>query len=225
LERLDRALTLDPDFIAAYAHKAIILIVGGQNGLVANPDECYRQVRLISDKLFQLAPDSAGTHFVLGLLLHHDRKHEQARKEFELALSVRPNLAGAYQGLGWVCLQTGDYQKALSAAQRAKELSPFPIMMNFELEALALQLLGRSEEALVIVKRGLALQPKDLFLWVTFVGLVAPMGLKEECALARQKILEIQPNFDSVRYATSTGMFDAETAKKYAAVLHMIGLP
>jgi len=225
LALLDRALELDSDFVSAYTKKAVILILQAQNGMSANPDDDVRQARFACDRIIQLKPDSSYAHAVQGSILHYDRKLEQAQKEFELSISLSPNSAEIYMGYGYVCLQIGAYQKALSAARHAKELSPTPVMINIELEALSLQLLGRSEEALVIIKRGSALEPRDLFLWVTFAGLVAPMGLREECALARQKILEIQPNFDSVRYSTSTGMFDAETAKKYAEMLHMVGLP
>ena len=116
-------------------------------------------------------------------------------------------------------------RNALSAARRANELAAFPQQMNIELEALALQFLGRIEEAFAIVKRGLRQQPGDLLHWITYAAIAMELGLKDEVSQACSRVLEIQPNFSSARYATGSAMFDPETGTRYADMLHQMGLP
>ncbi|MGA2973798.1 MAG: adenylate/guanylate cyclase domain-containing protein [Spirochaetia bacterium] len=225
LASLERALDLDPDFLQALCFKSLYLRQQARNGMCSDPDEGMRQSRLACEKALRLDSRYPSAHANLAALLQIDGKLEESKKEWELSMSLNPNISGILSGWGWYCLLTRDYQKALSAVRRANELAPFPQTLNIALEALALQFLGRPEESLVIVSRALRRQQGDLFLWVTYAGLTGPLGLVEESKKAVLKILEIQPNFSAERFATSNAMFDHETAESYARVLHQLGLP
>jgi adenylate cyclase len=207
LALLERALQLDPDFLSALCYKSVFLRQQERNVMTSDPSDAMRQARMACERALRLDEHSASAHSVLAALLQHDGRFDEARKEFELAISLNPNMSANLSGWGWFCLQTKDYQKALSVVRRANELAPFPQTLNIALEALALQFLGRPEESLVIVSRALRRQQGDLFLWVTYAGLTGPMGLVEESKKAVLKILEIQPNFSAERFATSNGIF------------------
>ncbi|MGA2642511.1 MAG: adenylate/guanylate cyclase domain-containing protein [Spirochaetia bacterium] len=222
---LDEAIQLDSGFSAAYAFKAVVLLMKVRNKMATDRNETIRQARLALERALQLNKRSALGHSALGMFHHYYKQFEQAQKEFELAVSLDPNSATVYGAYGWFCLQTKNYDKALYCARQANALSPVPLLINFELEALSLQFLGRLEEALAITSRELRQQPKDLLLLVAHAGIAAQLGLTEEVASARSKVLEIQPDFNSVRYATDIGMLDSETAAQYAEMLHKAGLP
>jgi tetratricopeptide (TPR) repeat protein len=225
LARLDRALRLDPDFLSALCHKSVFLRQQERNGMTNDSNEALHQSRLACEKALQLDSRCPSPHAVHAALLQVDGRLEEARKEWELSLSLNSNMSAILSGWGWFCLQTKDYQKALSAVRRANDLAPFPQTLNITLEALALQFLGRPEESLVILSRALRRQEGDLFLWFAYAGLTGPMGLEEEKKKAVARITAIQPDFDAERFATSNGIFDAETAAAYARRLRQLGLP
>jgi tetratricopeptide (TPR) repeat protein len=78
-------------------------------------------------------------------------KYEEARVIYEGLVALDPKDSHHYEMLGAVCLQLGDYQKAIEALDRGLRLKPThqPSLVN---KAKALLLLGYRDQGLAIVR-------------------------------------------------------------------------
>jgi TolB-like protein len=86
IERLDRALELDPEFIDAWAYKASGHAV--LSGLVADPQAQYTAAVAAASRAIELDPRSSRGHAALGFALYPQGEWARAREEFERARAL-----------------------------------------------------------------------------------------------------------------------------------------
>ena len=72
----------------------------------------------------RLNPDSAPTHYNLGIALSLERKFDEAAAEFREALRVDPDYADAHNNLGAVLTLSGRLDEAAEHYRRAVALRP-----------------------------------------------------------------------------------------------------
>lgn len=106
----------------------------------------------------RLNPDSAPTHYNLGLALSMLREYGEAAREFEAAIRLDPNHPEAHNNLGALLHVGGRFDEAAAHYQRAIDLRPDNAEAHANLGRL-LMLQGRGPEAAVAFDRALALQP------------------------------------------------------------------
>lgn len=222
-ELLDKAIQLDPQFPVLYANKAILLLELADNNWTPDPEAAKLQAKELAEKLSHL--DSVTAHLVNGMIFRRDGRFEEAKAELELSRAAIPNMPIVHVGLGYLYLRTGDYQNALSESRLAKKLSPSAVTNNIELELLALQLLGRCEEAYAVARQNSRNRDNDLFFLTTYAGIAFHLKLLDESRSICTKILEIKPNFDAEGYATRTAIFGAGARENYIELLRAMGLP
>lgn len=76
------------------------------------------------DRALQLDPYNAGRHYLLGLVLKEEKRHDQAIVAFQRVISLKPNLTDAYNMLGNVYADLGSYREAVPFYLKAIELEP-----------------------------------------------------------------------------------------------------
>jgi TolB-like protein len=138
----DRAISLDPNYAAAYAQRARVL-----SGLARNAADLGR-------------PDRSRALFV------------QARQAADSAVRLAPSFADAHVALGWHVLLFGyfDVQSAVREVSRAMSLAPgsaYVLRTYGSLQAL----LGHRDVALSIIRQAVSLDPQNYdygrdLLWV-----------------------------------------------------------
>ncbi|HEY7388513.1 MAG TPA: tetratricopeptide repeat protein [Bryobacteraceae bacterium] len=69
-------------------------------------------------------PDLAVVHRILGLLIYHSGRYEQAIAEYQRAIELEPNNSDGYRRLGMAYEANGDTDRALASYQRAVEIEP-----------------------------------------------------------------------------------------------------
>jgi tetratricopeptide (TPR) repeat protein len=109
LDDFDRVLELDPEFQDAYVNRAALRL---ESGDTAGADADIRE---------GLALDATEPHL---LCLRGVRELEQgrmtdARRSFEAALAVDPDLAGGWANLGAVLFDEGDVDEACRCLERS----------------------------------------------------------------------------------------------------------
>jgi tetratricopeptide (TPR) repeat protein len=78
-------------------------------------------------------------HHNLGLALYHLKRYREAEEALRFALSLDPQMEGAYYNLGLVLVAQGRRAEALAAFRRVRELdprSPFAEAASGQLRAL-----------------------------------------------------------------------------------------
>ena len=117
----------------------------------------------------------------------------KAREAAERALQLEPDLAEGHAALGRIRIfHDWDWEGADEALRRALDLAPGDANVICNTAALAGNL-GRSEEALALVRGAVALDPLSASAQRSLARLSLEAGLLEEAEAAAEKALELNP--------------------------------
>jgi tetratricopeptide (TPR) repeat protein len=149
---LERAVEVDPDFAAAYAHLAescvwMVFYYAPEEQAKWEP-RAYAAV----DRALALDPDLAEAYVARGQLLWTPSNrfpHEEAIRQFRRALALKPNSSNAHNWLAVVYTHVGLLEEGLGHARRALAIDPTHRGARTT-EMLALVGLGRYDDALSI---------------------------------------------------------------------------
>jgi DNA-binding winged helix-turn-helix (wHTH) protein/tetratricopeptide (TPR) repeat protein len=130
LRALARAMDLYPDFPFAHFEAAMVHIA---RGALDRAESVLREGTTVQDRQADLKQryPAKGLHWLLGLVRLAQRDAKEARAEFEREIAVGPKqlyaaefAMNAYDGAGFVSLETGDAADAVRMFRKALELFP-----------------------------------------------------------------------------------------------------
>lgn len=130
LRTLARAMDLYPDFPFAHFEAAMVHIARGS---LDRAESVLREGTIVQDRQanFRQRYPAKGLHWLLGLVRLIRRDAKDARAEFEKEIAVGPTqlyaaefAMNAYDGVGFVSLQTGEAAEAVRMFRKALELFP-----------------------------------------------------------------------------------------------------
>jgi len=124
ISMIERALALDPQSTEAQSQLAHLL---SGRVLTATTDSApadLARAEGLVDKALVASPRYAFAHFVKGQVLRAQRRWEEATAEYEAAIALNRNLAGALSGLAWCKLNAGSIEQVIPLAEQAIRLSP-----------------------------------------------------------------------------------------------------
>ena len=130
LRALGRAMDLYPDFPFAHFEAAMVHIA---RGALDRAESVLREGTTVQDRQAHLKQryPAKGLHWLLGLVRLAQRDAKEARAEFEREIAVGPTqlyaaefAMNAYDGAGFVSLETGDAADAVRMFRKALELFP-----------------------------------------------------------------------------------------------------
>src|SRR3546814_9650611 len=165
IRMFEQAIGVDSKFALAYAGMADAYS-HLYRYVEATPENAGKADRA-SEQAVVLDRDSAEAHASRGMALFISEHYDDARREFETAIALNPNLFEAWYYYGLASSSQGDFEKAASLYTRASEVNPadFPVPMFL---APTYSSLGRQREemkvrlgALGTIERHLKLNPDD----------------------------------------------------------------
>ena len=126
LAQLDRALQLNPQYVEALIHKAIVL---NELGREYEADASLRRAAKLSSELRQglpahIAAKLANQHAALGDAYLEAGRALDAREHFEIIVRARPNYLDAAAMLGLACYLAGDGLAARAVWEDCRERRP-----------------------------------------------------------------------------------------------------
>lgn len=128
----DKALALDPDDARALR---VLYDVCDHRGETARAQKLLERLRTVEG-----GTETAVRVFNEGAQAAQRGDIETARARFEEALTIDPELAPAYAALANIYLRTEEYDKAIEAAQKAREIDPGDTaVLRYEYEAYRLK--------------------------------------------------------------------------------------
>ena len=121
---LKRAITLDPNFAAAYADLAIALSLGQTRGLDTEPD-VIQKTEWYAHQAVRLDPNLASAHLALAraFVRFADRFRESVREDLA-ALRLNPNDTHALNSMATYFVSVGEMQKAQCIGDRLVKIDP-----------------------------------------------------------------------------------------------------
>jgi adenylate cyclase len=161
----EQAIAVDSKYALAYAGMADAYSMLYRYA-EASADNVARANRA-SEQALALDFDSAEAHASRGLALFISEQYPAARKEFDAAIALNPNLFEPYYYYGLACSCEGNYEKAIELYLKAMQVNPADYQTPVFL-AQVYASLGRKQDemrvrlgALGTVERHLKLNPHD----------------------------------------------------------------
>lgn len=145
----------------------------------------------------QTFPDSAWMHLLLGDAYFDQKADEDARREYQQAVKLNPNLIDAHYRLGYLEFQAGDNLGAAQQFQKEVELNPGFADAHLFLGETLLRL-GQKQDALAHFRKTLALDPNSEMVYHRFAAVLTEMDRLDEAAgtLSQgEKIFPADPTF------------------------------
>ena len=124
IERLKRAVELDPTFSLAYAELADCYAL--LNWYVEPPPAgAWELAKEAALKAVAADPEAAEAHASLGFVrLHYDRDWDDAERELRQAISLKPGIQVAHRWYAFSLSAMGRHEEAFAEIERARQISP-----------------------------------------------------------------------------------------------------
>jgi tetratricopeptide (TPR) repeat protein len=200
----DKALELDPRYVAAWNNKGVSLKSLGRN------EEAIRCL----DKALELDPRDVYAWNNKGNSLNSLGRNEEAIRCYDQALKLDPRDVSAWNNKGGNLVSLGCYDEALRCLDQALELDPRdPDAWNNK--GLSLQSLNRYEEAIRCYDQAMELDPRYINAWNNKGAILESIGRKEEAIRCFDKALEFDPRYVSAWF--NKAFFEDELGWRQAA--------
>ncbi len=144
-------------------------------------------------------PASVNDNLMLGIAEAELHGSDAARPVIQKALALDNHAALGYDLLGNLDLRSGNYQAAAENFRTAAELAPARDLYAYG-AALALERLGRSEEALVFAEKAVHLRPDRATNRFLLGKLYARAGKQDTALEQLQECVRLNPRADAAYY-------------------------
>jgi adenylate cyclase len=223
LETFSRAIEIDPNFGAAYAHKAICLsleYVNHYTGMDAPLDQSEATARegLARD------PEEPYLHYVMAVirLFRHDL--EGARAHARRTLELSPGFAAGHAIHGNLEICGGNPHKGIELFERALRLDPSYSSNGYHFIGLAHLLAGEDEEAAAMFRKRISIAPRTDLSRVGLACALGHLGRIDEAREAWHEALALNPAY-SLEENLKRMPFRPEQVARIREGLAKAGLP
>jgi serine/threonine protein kinase/tetratricopeptide (TPR) repeat protein len=147
IERLKRAVELDPEFALAHAELADCYAL--LNWYVEPPPvRAWELAKQSAIRAVAADPELAEAHASLGFVrLHHDRDWDDAERELRKAIMLKPGIQVAHRWYAFSLSAMGRHEEAFAEIERARQISPqSPVLATAVANVLFLA--GRFDDAI-----------------------------------------------------------------------------
>lgn len=225
---LAEAISLEPDYATAHAWYAYwhIFLIGQDWG--DDPAATMTEAERLAERATVLDPFDARALSIAGhvrAFLHKDLRGAAALHERALALN--PNLAMAWSLSAVTHAYLGDLEEAERRAARYKQLSPLdPHAFFFDAFFVLIHLLRHEHEAAVRIGRAVTeLNSSFSASCKPYLAALGHLGLDQEAALVRERLLAIEPDFSVDRFLATTPLTRDSDRAHVALGLRLAGVP
>ena len=224
-ELAEQAIALDPNHAPAWETLAAALLQFYYQPYDEhyNTPEMLRQARMAAERSIALDGNFSTAHAMLAATLVPAQENEAALAANDRALALNPNDAVAIGTRGNVLTFLGRYAEAAQAWEEAERIDPFVSPLAFALKAMALVMMGEYEKALVSARtcadRAPRLGPCYYYLAIA----LNELGREEEAEIARDTLLDINPNFTLAQHQGLRSFRDPEERDRLAHLMRRAG--
>ena len=161
IERLERAVELDPEYAIAHAELADCYAL--LNWYVEPPPAgAWQQAKRSALRAVESDPNLAEAHASLGFVrLHFDRDWPEAERELRTAILLRPSNQVAHRWYAYSLSAMGRHEEAYSEIEKARQISPqSPVIATAVANVLFLA--SKFDEAIAQCRKALELDPGSI---------------------------------------------------------------
>jgi adenylate cyclase len=222
---LEASLSTDPTYARAYTTLSFTYSAAFSNPADidyttnAALDHAYE----FAQKAVQFDPYLPQAHSQLGWVLIWKRRHEAAISSFERAIALNPNFCD-WRFIAGLTL-AGEHERALKVSEAYLRLDPFHPANAMTFIGVALFLLGRYSDALVVLLDSVSRSPNSRA-HTTLAATYGQLGRLEEAQAEAREVLRIEPNYTITSHRRLLAPFkNSVDAENYFDGIRKAGLP
>jgi adenylate cyclase len=197
----EEVIALDPKYPRGYVVLAQIYLWDILLGTTESPEKSLAKAKELTEKAIALDNSESTAHGIMGSIYLMSRQHDKAITQVERAISLNPNDASNLIRLGFVLLNAGRPEEAISALKNHRRLNPTPWQHYYLQLVTAYRLSGQYKEAIETAKEALRHVPNNINIYLQLTAAYSLMGREEEARAAAIEVMKINPKFSLEWYA------------------------
>jgi adenylate cyclase len=190
-----RAIELDPNYAQAYAGLAFAYMLDYQNRWSEDPDGSLSLSRHYAEQAIEKNPKEPLPRVVAAIVASSGRDLDRATSEAQIALSLNPNYAMAYNVIGAIRSFSGQPLEAIPMIERAMRLDPAQSEQYLHFLGMAYLLAGKYETAATHFRERIRLVPGTDFSRAPFASALGHLGEIDEARRIWRELMEINPKY------------------------------
>lgn len=219
-----RALEIDPNFAKAYAGLGFAYMFDYQNRWSDNPDASLGLAKEYAERAIEKNPKEALAHAVAAVVATFHRDLDRAQSEIDIALSLNPNMAMAYNIQGGIRIYVGRPEEAIPLIERAMRLDPAANSQFLHFLGMANLLAGKYETAAAVLRQRILLAPNTDFSRSLLASALGHLGEVDEARRIWHELEQINPKYSFAEHLGRLPFKNAEDAQRVAEGLKKAGL-
>jgi len=198
----ERAIEIDPRYASAYAALAWCHLNDFYFGWSMFPSKSLERAHDLAKQAISIEETNASAHSALGSIYLRRTQYDLAMIELQRALELNPNDTRSQNQLGSVMLYSGRKDEAIHWLESALNLNPHLSLGGFMILGQAYYLTGRYEDAVIIMKKGIARNPEYVGLHIMLAAANAQAGHAKEARHWASEVFRLDPFFDIDSYGS-----------------------
>ncbi len=219
-----QALELDPNFAKAYAGLGFAYMFDYQNRWSDNPDASLGLAKEYAERAIEKDPKEALAHAVAAVTATFRRDIDRAQSEIDIALSLNPNMAMAYNIQGGIRIYLGRPDEAIPLIERAMRLDPATNQQFLHFLGMANLLAGKYETAAAALRERIRLVPNTDFSRSLLASALGYLGQTDEARRVWQELKEINPKYSFQEHLGRLPFRNEEEAQRITDGLKKAGV-
>jgi len=195
IQLISRAIEIDPEYAEAYAVKSRAYLVQFIFGYNNNREETVEPAIALARKAIELDGLLPRAYACLAWALVWHKELDEAIISARKAVEMDPNYADGYMWLSHVQSSMQDGEAALESIEMATRINPHFDVLHLLAYTRANFTLGKYDEALTYVQRGIDRNPNFPPNHVFNTSINSLLGREKEAESAKQELLKVIPNF------------------------------
>jgi adenylate cyclase len=190
-----RAIELDPNYAQAYAGLGFAYTLDYQNRWSDDPDGSLPLAKHYAEQAIEKNPKEPAARVVAAMVASRERDLDRATSEAQIALSLNPNYALAYNVLGGIRSYSGEPLEAIPLLERAMRLDPAHTEQYLHFLGMAYLLAGKYETAATLFRERIVLVPRTDFSRAPLASALGHLGEVDEARRIWRELMEINPKY------------------------------
>jgi len=221
----EQAAALDPGYARAYANIALTYGTEVNFGWASNREESIRLGLENADKALALDDSIPQIYMTRSLLYLAQHQHRAAIEAAQRTVEVHPSYHDGYATLAFIGSFSGEYDRAMKALERAKQINPQGFVIYLAVEGRILFLNRQYEEAVVLLERSVERNPGFDSSHLDLAAAYAQLGRLDDAAWSVEEALAISPKL-TLEQLRRDSLYALESDKDhYYGALRKAGVP
>jgi adenylate cyclase len=198
----EKAIELDPQFASAYTALGWSYHLQVEYGWTEFIEQASQRAMSLARKALSLDDFQTSAHELLGSVYIRKGQYDLAVAELQQALDLNPNDARIFNEMGEVLLYAGQTDDAIKSMKMGLRFNPAATPGIYMELGLAYYLKERYDDAVKIVRQGLAKKPDFVGHHIVIAAAYAQLGRIEDAKNSAREVLRRHPFFEVESYGT-----------------------